>query len=311
MNILITGITGFVGTNLVNFLKTLKGTSLYGLDIINTEITGVEKIFGWDELDQLPVVDVIIHLAGKAHDTRDATEEKEYFNVNYGLTKIIYDYYLNSSSTQFYFMSSVAAVTNHVEGMLTEEIEPKPVTPYGKSKRLAESYLLANLPSGGKSVYIFRPSMIHGPGNKGNLNLLYQFIKKGVPWPLGAFTNKRSFTSIDNLIFIIHQMLDKNINSGIYQISDDEAITINDLIRMIAKAQNKRVVIWKISTKFIKFVAKIGSVLHLPLNDERLRKLTSSFVVSNKKIKTVLGISNMPINSIDGLNITLKSFQDN
>ena len=41
--------------------------------------------------------------------------------------------------------------------------------------------------------------MIHGPGNKGNLNLLYSLVSKGLPWPLGSFENKRSYCSIDNL----------------------------------------------------------------------------------------------------------------
>lgn len=52
---------------------------------------------------------------------------------------------------------------------------------------------------GEKNVYIMRPCMIHSPGNKGNLNLLYGVVKKGIPWPLSAFENKRTFTSIDNL----------------------------------------------------------------------------------------------------------------
>lgn len=309
MNILITGVHGFVGTNLVASFNNQH--CIYGLDIVYPHKVGVIKTFSWNELDKIPEVDAVIHLAGKAHDTSYTTEKQDYIDINYGLTKIIYDFYLKSKAYQFYFMSSVAAVTNHVVGILTEEDRYNPVTPYGISKRMAEKYVLSNLPSNKKAVYVFRPSMIHGPGNKGNLNLLNQFITRRIPWPLGAYNNKRSFTSIGNLTYIIHQMLEKNIKSGVYQISDDESITINDLIRMIAKAQNKRVIIWKVSSRFIRFVANIGSILHLPLNNERLRKLTSSFVVSNEKIKTVLGITKMPINSIDGLNITLKSFQDN
>ena len=57
--------------------------------------------------------------------------------------------------------------------------------------------------------------MIHGPGNKGNLILLYNVIKKGIPYPLGAFENRRSFTSVDNLCFVISQLIEKDIESGI------------------------------------------------------------------------------------------------
>jgi hypothetical protein len=49
--------------------------------------------------------------------------------------------------------------------------------------------------------------MIHGAGNKGNLNLIYKLFSKGIPWPLGAFDNKRSFCSIDNLMFIIKELI--------------------------------------------------------------------------------------------------------
>ena len=59
----------------------------------------------------------------------------------------------------------------------------------------------------GKKVYIMRPCMIHGPGNKGNLNLLYGVVSKGIPWLLGAFENRRSFTSIGNLQEVIKGLL--------------------------------------------------------------------------------------------------------
>ncbi len=73
--------------------------------------------------------------------------------------------------------------------------------------------------------------MIHGSGNKGNLNLLYKIVQKGLPWPLGAFENKRSFTSIDNLTFIINQLIEKDIEPGIYQVADDEPLSTNELAK--------------------------------------------------------------------------------
>ena len=69
----------------------------------------------------------------------------------------------------------------------------------------------------GKQVYILRPCMIHGPGNKGNLNLLYNVVKKGIPWPLGSFENRRSFTSIDNLCYVVEGLLVKNFASSAFE----------------------------------------------------------------------------------------------
>jgi nucleoside-diphosphate-sugar epimerase len=151
--------------------------------------------------------------------------------------------------------------------------------------------------------------MIHGPGNKGNLNLLYKLVQKGLPWPLGAFENKRSFTSIDNLTYLINQLIEKDIESGIYQIADDEALSTNEIIRLISSAQKRKSSIWNIPGKLIGFTARIGDVLHLPLNSERLKKLTESYVVSNQKIKKELGIEKMPFTSREGFKKTFESFQ--
>ena len=152
--------------------------------------------------------------------------------------------------------------------------------------------------------------MIHGLGNKGNLNLLYKLVQKGLPWPLGAFENKRSFTSIDNLTYIISQLIEKDIEPGIYQVADDEAISTNELIRLIAAAQKRKSRIWNIPRKLILLSAKIGDVLHLPLNSERLKKLTESYIVSNQKIKKALGIEKMPVRAGEGMKKTFESFQD-
>lgn len=329
MNLLITGIHGFVGTNLTNALKSKH--TIYGLDIVTPEKEGVRKTFLWSEIDQLPHVDVIIHLAGKAHDTKNQTNAQVYFDVNTGLTQKIYDYFLQSDASKFLFFSSVKAAADQVVGeMLFEDVVPTPVGPYGESKIAAENYLLqhqeskfknqdTNLdngeiaalksPGGGvRGLYILRPCMIHGPGNKGNLNLLYGFVNKGLPYPLGSFENKRSFTSIDNLSFIIDGMIDKDIDSGIYNVADDEPLSTNELIRIIAKSLGKKARIWNFNPEFITLLAKIGSVCHLPLNTDRLQKLTENYVVSNQKIKMALQIDKLPVRATDGLTQTILSF---
>ena len=137
-------------------------------------------------------------------------------------------------------MSSVKAVADGVEGVLDESVIPSPVTAYGKSKLAAEEYILSQKLPKGKRVYILRPCMIHGPNNKGNLNLLYHFVKKGIPYPFGSFENKRSFVSIDNLCFVIKELIEnKNIPSGVYNISDDQALSTNELVRNDGRSASK------------------------------------------------------------------------
>jgi nucleoside-diphosphate-sugar epimerase len=316
MTLLITGVHGFVGSNLVAVLK--EHHVIYGLDIVSPEKDGVIKTFSWNDVgakkkSPLPAIDTIIHLAGKAHDTKNQSGAKEYFDINLGLTQKIFDYFLQSSAKQFIFFSSVKAAADSVEGdVLTEEIVPKPIGPYGESKIAAENYINARfsiLDSPSKKVYIFRPCMIHGPGNKGNLNLLYKVVNKGIPWPLGAFENKRSFMNIWNLSFIVDQFILKNPPSGVYHLADDEPLSTNELIKLIAISQNKKSVIWKINKAFINRVAQIGTVCKLPLNTERLRKLTENYVVSNLKMNAALGIDQLPVDVRTGIKRTLETFR--
>lgn len=318
MNILITGIHGFIGSN---FTKVLKDKhTLYGLDIIFPFKDGVLKTFSWKDiqpaslpLQTLPQFDVIIHLAGKAHDMKNQSAAQAYFDINTGLTQKIFDFFLKSSAKKFIFFSSVKAAADSVVGdVLTEDVIPTPVGPYGESKIKAEEYIQANLPSSTmeKQVYILRPCMIHGPGNKGNLNLLYNVVKKGTPWPLGDFENHRSFTSIDNLCYVIEGLLIKNVPTGIYHIGDDEALSTNELIAIICEAMGKQPHIWKLNRGLMEGCAGLGTLLHLPLNTERLRKLTENYVVSNTKIKVALGIDKMPVTAKEGLMKTIRSFEE-
>lgn len=309
MKILITGVHGFVGSNLVKALS--EEHTIYGLDIVSPIKDGVRYTFSWDYLDKedgIPDVDAIIHLAGKAHDTKKQTVSDVYFKVNTGLTQKIYDYFLKSKAKKFIFFSTAKAAADKVDGVLTEDVVPSPVGPYGESKIAAEKYIQEHLRDD-KQVYILRPCMIHGPGNKGNLNLLYGIVKKGIPWPLGAFENRRTFTSIENLNFVIEGLLTKDVPTGIYNMGDDEALSTNELIEEICKSLGKKAHIWKLPKELMTGIAKIGGVLHLPLDSERLRKLTENYISSNDKIKKALGIEKMPVDAREGLKVTLESFR--
>ena len=319
MKILITGVHGFVGSNLVADLAP--ANEIYGLDIVAPEKAGVVKTFSWDDLDAGRVleVDAIIHLAGKAHDTKNQADAEVYFKVNTGLTQKIYDWFLQSSAKKFVFFSTAKAAADRVEGVLTEDVVPAPVGPYGESKIKAEEYIRSSevwkeMPDqvghdGKKQVYIFRPCMIHGPGNKGNLNLLYSVVRKGIPWPLGAFENRRTFTSVENICFAVNGVLTKDVPTGIYNMGDDEALSTNELIEEICASLGKKAHIWRLSKGMMTGIARVGGWLHLPLNPERLRKLTENYVSSNAKIKAALGVDRMPVDAREGLRRTLESFK--
>ncbi|NQX40315.1 Nucleoside-diphosphate-sugar epimerase [Pedobacter steynii] len=299
VSVSVTGGNGFVGRNLVPYLKS----NGFDLNIINRDqLNNINT-------DVIGHCDVIVHLAGKAHDLRKTQEPDEYYSVNFDLTKKLYDAFLKSYATKFIFISSVKSGADLVEGILKETDIPDPKTDYGKSKLMAETYIQQQDLPEGKSYIILRPCMIHGPGNKGNLNLLYKVVQKGLPYPLASFENKRSFLSIANLNLIIGKIIAcHDLNSGIYNVADDEPLSTNEVIRLIAHSIGIKARLWKINPKLITFVARIGDLLHLPLNSDSLRKLTETYVVSNDKIKKALALKRLPLSSSEGLSVTIKSF---
>lgn len=294
MSISITGSTGFVGQNLIKY---------FAKDYLFTRISLYDEFKINDK--------IVIHLAGKAHDLKNISNSDEYYKVNTELTKKIFDAFLVSEAKLFITISSVKAVADEVIGELSEDYLPNPTTHYGKSKLLAEKYILSkNIPEG-KRVYVLRPCMIHGPGNKGNLNLLFKVVSIGIPWPLGSFKNKRSFCSIDNLCFIINELVENDkIPSGVYNIADDRSLSTNELIKLISESQGKKINIWYLPQTLIKMISKIGDILRLPLNSERLNKLTESYIVSNEKIKQAIQ-KPLPLTAKEGLIKTLNSFHNN
>lgn len=303
--VVISGVTGFVGGHLSEKLNPdfkvlgLSRKKQY-LDLIN-----------YNDLDVKMLDDsyAFVHLAGKAHDLKKTSKETEYFEVNRDLTKKIFDQFIKSKCEVFVYMSSVKAVADSLNGVLDELHIPNPETPYGKSKLAAEQYILSqNIPEN-KRVYILRPCMIHGPGNKGNLNLLYNMISKGLPYPLGCYQNTRSFISVDNVCFIIGELLRKRtIPSGVYNVSDSEYMSTLDIVNKIGDVLDKKNHILNIPKSIINFVAVVCDILDLPLTTERVSKLTENYRVSNNKILEAID-KPLPLSTEEGILITLNSFK--
>ena len=294
--IVITGATGFVGKNLAPYLERF-----------NFYIKPIKVLTGI-ELSAI-TYEAVIHLAGIAHDFQNANQPGIYYDVNTELTKNLFDSFLSSEANLFIYISSVKAVSDSPDGILTEDFQPNPKTHYGKSKLLAENYILSKIIPNNKRVYILRPCMIHGPNNNGNLNLLYVALSKIMFWPLACYKNERSFLTIDNFCFIIKEILtQKNIESGVYNVADDGTITTNDLITLISEVTNKKIILLRLPKLLVRLIAKFGDIFVLPFNTERLNKLTENYIVSNEKIITELKIK-LPVNIRDGIKNTIKSFQ--
>lgn len=298
MNLILTGASGFVGQNVLKHF------------CLDSRIVCKELNFRLELPKKLQTADAILHLAGIAHDFRRTMNDDMYFEVNFKKTADLFDVFLKSDVKDFLFFSSVKAVSDTPNGVLSEEIVPSPSTPYGQSKQLAEQYLLSRILPDGKRLFILRPCMIHGPGNKGNLNMLYKLVERGLPYPLASFKNRRSFLSIANLQYILEAILfSEQIPSGIYNLADDGSLSTNELVEVMYIASGRKARLWNIPGRIIRRIAGAGDLINLPFNSERLTKLTENYEVSNAKIKAVLGIGVLPVSLKDGLLNTIQSFK--
>jgi len=316
MKIMVTGINGYIGRNLQAYFKPP-----------DYELIGIERSDLYTGINNTSQPHCIIHLAGLAKETNDPKLAEEYQQVNTELTKTMFNFFLSSSASTFIFFSTVKAAADFSETPLAETVVPHPTTIYGQSKLNAEKYILENLPNDGRKVYILRPCMIHGPEPKQNLLALYNYFRKGLPWPFGNISNNRSYLSIGNLNFILEKLLANLqpeperslarrsqtcnlkpvIPSGIYHLADDSPLSTKRIIELIGENLGKKSLMINLPAWLVKALARVGTLLHLPINQETIKKLTGNYLVSNEKIKKALNITRLPLSAEEGMRHTLES----
>ncbi|MEJ5092681.1 NAD-dependent epimerase/dehydratase family protein [Sphingobacterium faecium] len=294
------GNNGFIGSHLSKSLATSFDCKFVSM-----------RNFDWLRDNFSP--NCVINLVGKAHDFTGSAKEEDFYFANYELAKKAFQLFVASPANLFIHISSLAAIEEiEAPASLSEIATYNSVTPYGKSKRAAEEWLLEQTLPMGKKMIILRPPMVHGAGDKGNLNQLYKLVSNGIPYPLVKFKNKRSFLSIENFCFFIEQILIKRdkMESGIYHLADDETLSSNEIVKLIKEETGFNTPCLPLPKSVIRWVSKIGDRTTFPLNTWRLKKLTSNLVVSNKKIKVALSIQRLPRTAKEGLRETIRSFKE-
>ena len=251
----------------------------------------------------------VIHLAGIAHDLSNKYEQKDYNEINFKLTKKIFKKFLKSNNKIFIFLSSIKSVGDYNDKKITEKTKANPSSHYGISKLKAEKYILKKINYKLKKVYILRPSMIYGNSKKGNLYMLYNFIKKGLPWPFILFNNKRSYLSISNLNFVINELItNKYIKSGIYNVCDSEYLSTNQIVEIIKNETKSISLNIPISKKIIIKLFKVLDILNSKYNMKMLNKIIGNCIVDNSKLIKAIN-KKLPYNSKNEMRKTIRNFK--
>lgn len=268
MKILITGSNGFVGSQISEFFMK----------------DGIQTIhFDRNDPEQNLDAEVIIHLAGIAHDTKGQYTRQDYIKANFELTKNLFEKFLNSNAKCFIFLSS--SLVYKGQGKFSEESETYPTSAYQESKILAEKYIVSNTDH--RKIVILRPSLIYSEYSlTGNLKTLDNILRKSPFFIFPSYGRKRSYTSINLLYRALKYISLNNIPSDIYNLSDELAITTPELIKKLCKKNGKLNPIL-LPKKISCFAIKFLRFLQIKQLNESLDKIFSERVLIIEKIKSV------------------------
>ncbi|MCF6250293.1 MAG: SDR family oxidoreductase [Methylococcaceae bacterium] len=295
MKILITGATGFVGKRLCNELQN-DNHEVYVAIRKKTESV-VEKIYQFEigdlsaEIDWSKVlqgVEVVVHTAARVHIMNDSVVDPitEFRRVNTAATLTLARQAATSGVKRFIFISSIK-----VNGEMTKPNHPFqpddafiPVDPYALSKYEAEQGLLKVAEETRMELVIIRPPLVYGAGVRANFASMMKWIKIGIPLPLGAVRNQRSFVALDNLVsFIIHCIDHPKAANEIFLISDGEDVSTTELLRKVAKVFGQKAFLLPVPITWMRLVATLMG------KSDVTNRLFGSLQVDSSKVYELLG----------------------
>ncbi len=263
--VLITGANGFIGSYLCNSLKqkNIPYTAIIRKltkDLVFEDVFECDLTSDFNLIKALKDCHTVVHCAGKAHNFKNNSSDKDHFNeLNHLATKKLAIQASNSGVKKFIYISTAG-----VMGLNSEEQRPfkvcdqtKPQNLYSFSKLDGENSLIEACKSSDMNYTIIRPPMVYGFNAPGNWLRLISLINLKIPLPFKNINNKRSFVFIGNLCDLIMTILnsEKSINK-IFFVSDDEDISTSDLIDKISRRLKIFPRIFYLNKKFILFFAK-------------------------------------------------------
>lgn len=248
--VLITGASGWVGEALV--FRLLRDRLFVPVAAVrrSSRLSGLCPSIRFDldsesELPSLENIKVVVHAAARVHVMHDTCADplSAFRKTNVEGTVRLAKEAAEAGVTRFVFISSIKVNGEEtVQGSpFFAEDSPQPTDPYGVSKWEAESALTALGRETGMEIVIIRPPLVFGPGVKANFLSMMNWLHKGIPLPLGAIHNRRSFVALENLVDLIVTCIEHPAARGnTFLVSDGEDLSTTQLLQRMAEALGKR-----------------------------------------------------------------------
>ena len=308
---LVTGASGFIGAPLCERLKA----DGFRVRVLLRRRLPDQRPTPWDEafigeLSDPPAglmggVDAIYHLAGIAHAFPSSVEQRNqldplYWSVNVEGSEALARAALAAGVRRFVYFSSIKATADPGEACVDERWDAPPPEEdlYGRSKREAERRLLAIASQGVMEVCVLRPTLVYGPGVKGNLRRMLQAVERGRFPPLPESGNRRSMVHLEDLISAARLAADHPAAAGrTYIVSDGHDYSTRELFEAMCHARGRRVPRWSLPASWLRGAGRLGDLggrllgRRLPLDSAAVGRLLGSACYRNERIARELGFT--------------------
>jgi nucleoside-diphosphate-sugar epimerase len=264
MQVLVTGANGFVGRSLClaladdghKVLAAVRSLDKQFIGVDQVLITSIGKTTDWSSA--LQNVDVVVHLAARVHIMNEQADDAlaEFRKINVEGTLNLANQAAKAGVKRFVFVSSIKVNGEHTlaDCPFTANDDANPQDPYGISKHEAEQGLLFIAQQTGMEVVIIRPPLVYGAGVKANFASMMRVVKRGIPLPLGAIHNKRSFVYIGNLVSLIVRCMDHPAAANqVFLVSDGCDLSTTELLQKCAVALGVKARLLPVPQKLLAF----------------------------------------------------------
>lgn len=291
MNILVTGASGFVGRALCRTLLA-EGFRVYGTTRNSGHLQpGVERVVwrgGSAELANVPPVDIVVHLAARVHVMHESEADPlaEFRSANVGMTYELASWAAERGVKRFIFMSSIKVNGEGTEvgHAFSADDVPSPEDAYAISKFEAEDALRTVCSCSDMEYVVIRPPLVYGSGVQGNFCSMVRWVKRGIPLPLAAISNRRSLVALDNLVSFVMTCLEPPAAANqVFLVSDGEAVSTTELLTQIALTHGVALRLFAVPKGWLRFVSGMFG------KSRAVDRLLGSLEINDEKSREMLG----------------------